>query len=573
MAKKNRNTSNVGLNSENEIKCLAYELCITEDEMLKKARRQLLLVKKKYFLEDTKKATVDQRKTALFTGSEYQDLITLLEAAEENQEIKDGVVTSLVLSYVAAYGKLKNFRIKNGEYTNFTDIDPNQTFRLSWTLVSEYLMNRYEYEDLIACVMIENHRELIEDALSYMYKVPNGWIKTIKNMKDDNEYLSEYKNDSSFYKDQSKVIASTIKNLKHTSAPTNSSACMVLNSRKYACIENMLTAIRDYEEQLKEREKKSNPLLKECDPDAIPPTYKEIIWQYVANAASKVAAEYALSGLNIVTIISKAEFSNKDCRESVKAGFIEYELENGKCSYNSRTDQRKVIEKIVRIHVAKAMSRQTEKLYAIYDSSKQDNEELGNARKQIKELREENDSLNSRLNKKKEPQRKSDRHSQESKELRSEIAALRKQLKEKNQEIEDLNNEIEEIKYLIEDVEEIEYANSENEKEIITEAFRDFLKENRVLAWGLRDDLVQRYQECYPELRIMSSDDRMSRKQLEGYDAILINTGYTNHGSFWRIRDMVKNSRIKYAYIPKYSHDPYSLAEAWNNNIRNKEEK
>lgn len=147
------------------------------------------------------------------------------------------------------------------------------------------------------------------------------------------------------------------------------------------------------------------------------------------------------------------------------------------------------------------------------------------------------------------------------KSYKSEISELRKEYETKLSEMKDeLDRTISEKTALEEQIidDELEQNNDSITKADIMSA----LKGKKVLVWGLRPETADKLNKEYPDalncvaLDSSHKDVDIPVSLLESSDAAIIVTSYAGHGSYWKARDMIKESGIPYAHARKNTNNP-----------------
>lgn len=506
---------------DNLIKHLAYDLSEPKSKAQRILLKKLKTLKKDYLIEDSCKNPQEMKKMALLIDSDYEDIYSVLN----DEKMKNQVIANFVGALCAGYAEYESAKFANP----ISDVQKTALFDAHWGLVMLYL-RRCDKDTVMKCAK----------------QMPNGdgAIRLLYSFRDANPGEKESIKDSDFLRENLNLLTDTIISCKNIICST-STVENYLSPSKFRSIKKDLEVTERISLKLKERE--GGVLLNKA---TVPPS-KSDIYSFTANKLMvNVIDEYYLMGLDVLRIFRSVNLSKNEVRRILKESFHLYELRNPNCKY-TKTEQEEAIDLSIRQVVKYSVIKKTEELYKSKIKPKSESEELRVAKKRIRRLEEENNSLLRKLSKPREVK-------DNSKEFMAEISGLRKELREKTLQIQNLTREIQDIKSIIE-VEEVETAETSSH----VEEFKEYLQTHKVMVWGLRDGDEAKLSSEFPELRFVSSDSRLSRTQIANYDVVIMGTSYTNHGSFWHTRDFLKNANIPFAYMAKYDHSLESLANAW----------
>lgn len=282
-----------------------------------------------------------------------------------------------------------------------------------------------------------------------------------------------------------------------------------------------------------------------------------------AKAAVSIIYEYSRCQMDIMAICRAAALNRNEITSIVKEAFLCMDISNDKpCRFTSKKEKEAVCASILRLWAERSYEKQLDIIRRKAKPTASD--KASKYRRAADELRKENEKL------------LRDRNAQEAnvkttvrlkdgeiKDLKAEIARLKVELSEKDRAIIESTEEKEELRMLFRMAEEADSKPDPDEAADYTEEeFRAFILKYRVLVWGLRENVEQRYMSLFPEISFASSDRRLTKKQLEAYDVLLMATGYTGHGNFWAARDTAKSMKMPMAYLEKTANSPESLYRA-----------
>lgn len=284
---------------------------------------------------------------------------------------------------------------------------------------------------------------------------------------------------------------------------------------------------------------------------------------YAQESFNKLAHEYADAGIDLTLLCLDAAFTKKELVSFVKQAFCEMELlENAPAGPMGVKERHNVVYRMFRDMCQAALKKRLLKLQTVPHAAAGDTSEPvmtdGNIEalhQAVAKLQDENDRLHKEVRdlkdaaKKKDPSDSGRQYKDMINELKEEIASKDAAYKE----LEEDYREFCEIMSVNYDEEEAmpEEAVAELNKVFPEEEFREFINSNRVLCWGLRDNIKRRCMELYPEMTYFDSDHFITRQQIESYDFVLIATGFTDHGQYYAVKDVVKASNRQFAILPK----------------------
>lgn len=170
---------------------------------------------------------------------------------------------------------------------------------------------------------------------------------------------------------------------------------------------------------------------------------------------------------------------------------------------------------------------------------------------------------NERLNKILEEKEK--KYEQIIREQKNNIKELNSRVYELNKELECFNdteekNESEDADTNI--IVEEENIKNEKAKEYGEKEFIEFIKNHKILIWGVREKTERKYAELYPELSFANSDRDLTFRQVSSYDAVIVNTSYTSHSKYFRARDTIKSAKVPFAVLDNSANNQSQLWKA-----------
>lgn len=553
-------TKNIKLSDKDLISELAFNICSEVKGHIKsQLKNELLKIKRANLIDDIDGSYKGYRKRGLYTSNEYKEIVSVLSC--EEPRVKKAVIQNIAV--VTLLGLLEGMtHVEKDEKEDSIEVQITSVewagIRSMWFLYIAYL-RRTPQSELIDIISEVNGSEELLKAMSKIYDEQYEWfLSPGKDDKRDVQMIATYQNKSEFFRTCMKVIpAVVIDGYDDIIFFVNSAEN---NAHKGFVMEGFMDdveSMKNYFNDLKDREWRRSVLNPNRD-DLPPIDVSEYIMAYMTEELQMASFEFAMMGIDLMTVLRLSDITKQAVQKDIKTGFFFHEQLKGECSYMSKSDQEAVLSHIVRLLIADIFSMKVDEYLT-------DNVEVINADEDVKalmaDLKGENERLERMLSKEKQKTEQAEKkNSKIQKSYESQAVELKNELSARDEEIVRLQNEIEELKYLFTSEDEEE---EKVEEEIITEdEFKTYLEDHRVLMWGFRDNIERRYMKQYPELSFIGSDKRLTRKQLDAYDVLIMCTSYTNHARFFAARDTAKRSGIKMAYLSKYANDPVCLRNA-----------
>ena len=92
--------------------------------------------------------------------------------------------------------------------------------------------------------------------------------------------------------------------------------------------------------------------------------------------------------------------------------------------------------------------------------------------------------------------------------------------------------------------EEAETSEDEEVQAMTEEEFRDFIKNHKILCWGARPSVINKFSQIFPDMDFMVSDKKITNTMISKYDGVLVKADFTGHSAYYVLRDMLRNLDI-----------------------------
>lgn len=270
-----------------------------------------------------------------------------------------------------------------------------------------------------------------------------------------------------------------------------------------------------------------------------------------------------LSGeISIFNLLENNKLKKKDVKSLVNYTFISYKKLTGKSepktSYEKYEFTGTLLDHyIIRILISERASivnsyynlvsdkktvnvnqKTLKEKQALLNGNKALIEENAKLKRQIKELKEGNE-----VKSLKEKKRK----------LQSKIKDLKKELKRTNDILEETNKEKLATEFLLLEYEKKAEGETfiESVNEATEESFQNLLKTHKILLWGARYNKISEYESKYPGLTVVACEAKITRRQIEQYDCVIVKADFCGHTYFWNIRELCANANIPHMILTK----------------------
>ena len=534
---------------------MAYDLCVSDVTYKNMLRKDILKIKKDNFIKTTDKNYTDVRNRAFLRDNTFLDIMSVFEECEKTPSVLE-CVCSRIFTHLAK--ELRDTLESRDSENSFDRVEMRSEMNYiaaDWGLFAYYIIQHYDEEaavNISKTAFKDNRRALAVSGL--IYNNTGKWLSSYTIIKDNDELFESYDFDKNAqnnesYKKLFRPIYDTLINAKKWVFKSSMTTPFALGD----C--SMSSAAEDYNYSFNRiAGAESRGISSVTGDKSVPISTEEYIETQVISRLQRYVADYSIAGIDLMSLYKRANISGKEYKDIINKSFILGTLIN-KTESSVKEIDIGLIDLVVSQVVCTIISKTGKNILKEAKEKNTESEEIKAARKLLKEAKGENELLTARLNKLKEEKPKENKS--EIKALRSELAELRKTLKSKEKRIDELTEEVEEVKSIIEE--------EDYEEDLInfTPEFEEYIKDHKVLVWGFRDDDAAKYKEMYPELTCVSSDDRLTRQQLDKYDVVLMGTGYTNHVSFWLTRDLLKNAKKDFAYMRKNDRNISHLINAW----------
>lgn len=570
----------------------AYNLySATKDSKSTKAVKELLVYKRKNFpgesLSGGAKQLLKYKRLMMDNDPAFDDLVFILLKATDDDEVKESVVTIIATQFYKdiatliaatprreAFNEIWERRGPEGfaNYMSSPDMIADDFCLLlstGWLYLSKYIeltdtldiLKRVSSKSAVRCRSTDDvtkDMSMLEDVghHSVIFEVT------------DTQLMEDYKNDTEFYKKVTEECLDFITGMNGASQKRDSARIQYDYS---------LTLKSLYAKSMSEQKKLAKKM--QADRVLAVRTPKEVIdcedWDdpirlWFVEAVNSLRCEYLLSGIDIVSIAAKHPFSPREGRNMVKKAFLSHDMEylsthgNGaECDYSNETDKVAIIRSIVRIWSETLIAEQIDSLMnsSSFPNTKASNE-LSEAMTLINKLKRENEQLKKKMAPDvQENTAELKKKNEEIKAIRNELHDATSALAKESARADELEQENKELRALFNMAmcEDPEEEPSIEEGGVDEEFFKEYIRNNKVLIWGLRTSTEQKYAETYPELSFAPSDRKLTRQQLESYEVFIMCTSNTNHSNYYAARDTAKAAGIKMAYLAKTMNDPKHL--------------
>ena len=394
------------------------------------------------------------------------------------------------------------------------------------------------------------------------------WFVDRTDSKDDKRLISQYNNQSEFFKlcmecAEIKLKALTEGFLLAVAAPEFGSYKGYALSSLY----DDSGAMNGGLEQLREDERAASPLTaREEDDEEVrvaPPGVAYVSFM-ITRGVLKYVYGYTRLGIDILSVCKKADISGQELKLIVKEAFLLHEIWTYEdCPFVSSRDKEAVCDIIARLWMERSYNKVLSKQMLPAKKEPGQKENSSELKKKANALEKENASLKKSLEQEKKRSASADsRQSQAEKALRSEISALKAKLEEKEEALREKEAEQSDLMELFMLSGDETVVADTGEEGLSEEDFRAYINAHKVLVWGLRDETSRKFQKMFPELSFVASDMRLTRQQLGAYEVLLMATNYTSHGNFWAARDTAKAAGIPMVYLEKTANSPECLYRA-----------
>ena len=598
MAKRNNSKKNLSLSPGDQevVFGLAYDLYLAPPEtQASKAAKKLLALRRKELPAETLSAgsvpLSRYRLLMMEKSADFESLCLVLLKAAGDSVIKESVESILLdhlcrdmmrsLDFVYEMvdeddwgrGPLRStedmaaFASKGGERTHlfFDQLVP------CWACISDYFDLLDTWSELDAA-NLQPSMDVRADMLKELAVDLKDVSQRLK-ITDDVSLINAYSNSLPFYEE---VMTDAVQMFKDFSSPAQ---VMAIKHRNFDYSFDLLrkanSSFADAADEIMGKNNKYLAVLSELPDEEVVRSLspEQMEWMtpvrmWLSFHAHLIRSEILLSGIDLFILAIKSPLSAREARAIVKKAFLYYEScqhslygDDSICDYSNNEEKEAVVEMAVRMWADALISKRADYALKQAASSKDTvgRKDLSKAVALTEKLRKEN----ARLRQKTEEKNAGDDPAL--KEKNALIKDLRRQLHEaeallskEKERAGFLEEEIRDLRALaeLEMDEEADVSGADEEVGVTEEFFREYIKEHRVLVWGLRDSTEQKYAALYPELNFVDSNRRLTRRQLEAYDVFIMCTSNTNHANYWASRDTAKASGIKMVYLAKTMNDP-----------------
>ena len=571
-------TNSLAGRSKDEIICdFAYSLATASERSPKNGTKQAFLALwRKSKLEGCnipEKLLRKYKVRALMHGEDFVRLAGFLKTATESGEYLGAVSSKILMDFIASLSDLLEDEdapfpseiARDGIEDAYGKVHWARV-RCDWASAVAFLRTFYSKDEYIdelermGIPLVSPYKMLTDVVFSDTFR----WFPNRENEMDDKKQVTTYSHPSEYYElcmaeAYDRLIQVQDGFVFAASAPEYGAF------RGYAVsgLSDDAQGMRSGWEQILSDEMEASPMNADRpEKAAFAPPESVYLDFWLAREFNIASYEYARAGIDIAAVCREADLARRHAISVIKEAFLCCEILNGgRLSFTSKKDKEAAAGFIVRLWIARCFEK--EMPLACGQKNTPQKEGAAKTKKAADDLRKENESLKRSVERADARAEKAEKRADSAaKSLMAEIADLKKQIKEKDALIKEQSEDIDELKSLFDISEGSANQNETSSSRLSEEEFRAYIREHKVLVWGLREETAQKFRALYPELTFVSSDRRLTKQQLEAYEVFIMATNYTNHGNFFAARDAVKRQKMPMAYLEKTANTPEALYRA-----------